>query len=111
MPHTAGVRVPELDELCEEIGTWRTKKNQAINGEASAKRDALGSMIRHKKRAYRHDGIELARIPGAEELRVRLTKETGDAATDDSAETAPAEIEVNWPIDAGADADAEVRGA
>lgn len=38
-----------------------------------------GAVRIHEVTVYKHAGIELARMPGAEKLRVRVTKETGDA--------------------------------
>ncbi len=40
---------------------------------------ALQVMVEHKIAVYRHARVELARVPGAEKLRVRMTKEEGDA--------------------------------
>jgi len=44
---------------------------------------ALQAMQKDGRSVYRHARIELARVPGAEKLRVRLTKEEGDAGAED----------------------------
>jgi hypothetical protein len=40
---------------------------------------ALQRMHEKKRTIYKHGGIELALVPGADKLRVRLTDDDGDA--------------------------------
>ena len=72
-----------LDNLCEGINDERTKKNDADKEEKSLIGSALSRMVKKGVQVYRHGGVELARVPGAEKLRVRLTKEQGDADAGD----------------------------
>lgn len=83
LPGTAQIRNKRLDHLCEEIGDARDKMNGARALEQSAIADALGEMQRTDGRAYKHAGVELARMPGGEKLRVRVTKDHGDASDSD----------------------------
>lgn len=57
--------------------------NAARVEEQSDIQAALQEMQRRNVTVYRHARIELARIPGAEKLRVRVTKEEGDAGAAD----------------------------
>lgn len=72
-----------LDRICEAIGDERDKINRAHREEKGYVQGALQVMQQSGISVYRHAGVELARIPGAEKLRVRLTKETGDADAQD----------------------------
>ena len=72
-----------LDNLCESIAEHRSAKNNAATGEVSDIQAALQRMQAKGWTVYKHGGVELARVPGAEKLRVRLTKETGDADAGD----------------------------
>lgn len=83
LPGTEGVRSVKLDRICEGIGDERETMNKSKNEEASLIRAALELMQKTKLQVYRHAKIELARVPGAEKLRVRLTKEEGDAGEAD----------------------------
>lgn len=83
LPGMEGVRSKRLDNLCESIGEHREKMNAARTEEQSDIVAALQEMQKKKISVYKHGGVELARVPGAEKLRVRLTKEQGDADVDD----------------------------
>lgn len=77
------VRNRRLDNLCEAIGDARETMNSAKNDEQGSIQAALQEMQRGGLQVYRHARVELARIPGAEKLRVRVTKEEGDAGAGD----------------------------
>jgi hypothetical protein len=89
LPGMEQIRDAALDRLCEQIGECRDQMNQAKRDEASLDASALQRMSRSSEKfptgrtVYRHAGVELARIPGADKLRVRVTKETGDADDED----------------------------
>jgi hypothetical protein len=83
------VRDRQLDNFCEAIAEHRAAKNDAIVREQSDISGALLRMQKTEKLVYKHAGVELARVPGAEKLRVRLVKGEGDADETDL-ETAPA---------------------
>lgn len=57
--------------------------NTAKTEETGLVASALQTMVKKGVSVYKHGGVELARVPGAERLRVRLVKEQGDADADD----------------------------
>lgn len=73
------VRNRRLDNLCESIGDERGTINAAKQNEASLEQAALQVMTRDGVTVYKHAGVELVRVPGADKLRVRLVKDTGDS--------------------------------
>jgi hypothetical protein len=77
------VRNRRLDNICEAIGDARDQINAAKQEEQGSIQAALQVMQRDGVQVYRHARVELARIPGAEKLRVRMTKEEGDAGAAD----------------------------
>lgn len=83
LPGMDQVRNTRLDNLCEGMAEHRRVMNAARTDEQGDIVAALQEMQRKKIGVYRHAGIELARVPGAEKLRVRLTKEEGDADAGD----------------------------
>jgi hypothetical protein len=83
LPGMEGVRNAKLDNLCEGIAEQRRVMNAAHVETQTDITAALQEMQRKGISVYKHGGIELARVPGAEKLRVRLTKEQGDADGDD----------------------------
>ncbi len=105
------VRSRKLDNVCEGIGDERQRMNEAKSEEQGLIQAALQEMQRTGIQVYKHGGVELARVPGAEKLRVRLTKDQGDAGAED---LEPADTDVGEPSDgSGEDAhlDAPHAGA
>ena len=88
LPGLEGTRNGKLDNLCEGIAEVRARMNAARQEESGLVVSALQQMVAKKVTVYKHNGVELARVPGAEKLRVRLVKEHGDA--DDADLEAPA---------------------
>lgn len=74
------VRNGDLDNLCEEIAEERESSNQAKTREKASTAKALAVMQAEKYTVYKHAGVELVRVPGADKLRVRLVDDEGDAA-------------------------------
>ena len=83
LPGMKSARSQRLDNLCEAIAEERARMNAAKVEEIGLIQSALRTMQERNLGVYRHGGVELARVPGAEKLRVRLTKETGDAGEAD----------------------------
>lgn len=81
LPGMGRIRSQKLDNICEAIGDSRDTQASERDNENSLKQDALKEMQAKGIGAYRHAKIELLRSPGAEKLRVRKTKEDGDAST------------------------------
>ena len=79
LPGMDQVRDQRLDNLCAAIPEPRRVMNRARVEEQGDVAAALQHMVKKGTSVYKHGGVELARVPGAEKLRVRLTKETGDA--------------------------------
>ncbi len=69
------VRHTSLDSACGAIADCRDTANQARTDEAAHKQAALIYMQHHSVNAYKHGGIELLRVPGHEELRIRQIKD------------------------------------
>ena len=83
LPGMEQVRAVALDRLCEGIGECRDQINTARQEETGLIQSALQTMVKKNLTVYKHAGIELARVPGAEKLRVRVVKEQGDAGDED----------------------------
>src|SRR5436189_3361799 len=83
LPGMEAVRSKKLDNICEGIGQERETMNAARTEEQSLIQSALRVMQQTDITTYRHARIELSRVPGAEKLRVRMTKEEGDASDGD----------------------------
>lgn len=97
------VRSGKLDNICEGIAEERSVINAAQTEEKSLISTALQVMQQQGITVYKHGGIELVRVPGADKLRVRQTKDHGDASVAGGTEatTNVTGKEVN-PPDAGA---------
>ncbi len=104
LPGLEQVRDAVLDNICEGIGDERGRMNAAKTEEKGLIQAALQRMQKRGLSVFRHAGVELARVPGAEKLRVRLTKEAGDAGEEDlePAEVTDAQLD---QVDAQHDAD------
>lgn len=83
LPGMEKVRDQRLDNLCEAMADHRRVMNAARVEEQGDIVTALQHMVKKNISVYKHAGIELVRVPGAEKLRVRLVKEQGDADADD----------------------------
>lgn len=77
------VRSRRLDSICESIADERDKVNEAKKEEGGLISSALQEMQAKGIQVYKHGGVELARVPGAEKLRVRRVKDEGDAGAED----------------------------
>ena len=83
LPGMDRVRSGKLDNICEGIGDERETMNKARTEEKNLILSALKVMQEKNISVYKHAKIELARVPGAEKLRVRMVKEEGDAGEED----------------------------
>jgi len=83
LPGMEQLRNKRLDNLCESIAEHRERMNAARVEEQSDIVAALQEMQKKNIHTFKHNGVELARVPGAEKLRVRMTKDHGDAGDDD----------------------------
>lgn len=81
LPGLEQVRNRKLDNVCEGIGDERRTMNAARIEEQSLVAAAQQVMegASPTLMAYKHAGVELVLVPGSSKLRVRLTKDTGDA--------------------------------
>jgi hypothetical protein len=83
LPGMEDARIGGLDDICASIAETREQMNQLRTDEAGHLRTALGLMRKNDKTTWRAAGVELARVPGEEKLRVRTTKEKATAETED----------------------------
>lgn len=74
------VRNQRLDNLCEAIAEDRGRLASAKADEVGSIQAALREMKQKGIGAYKHGGVELAFVPGADKLRVRLTKDAEDSS-------------------------------
>ena len=90
-PLIKGARIAALDEACESIGEIRDSMAELRADEKTHKGHALTAMRKHNRTTWKHAGVELARVPGEEKLRVRKTKGENVTAevTEDLPEPAP----------------------
>jgi len=77
------VRDGVLDRLCESLGETRDKMAELRADEAGDSQAALTRMRARSLTSYRHAGVEMARVPGEEKLRVRTSKEKATAEVDE----------------------------
>jgi hypothetical protein len=94
LPGGLGKRIQALDDAAAAIGDIRDQMAELRADEQGHKRTALNLMRKHDRTTWRHAGVELARVPGEEKLRIRKTK----------GENASAEVEEELPTDAKAKA-------
>jgi hypothetical protein len=86
LPGMEQVRDVQLDRICESIGETRDTMNKLRSDEAGDERAALLRMRTRSLTSYRHAGVELARVPGEEKLRVRTSRTSATAETDEAGE-------------------------
>ena len=79
LPGLEGARNQRLDNIAEALVEERDRLNSAKVEEQALITAALKEMQDADLQVYKHNGVELARVPGAEKVRVRLVKEQGDA--------------------------------
>lgn len=82
VPLIRGLRIPALDRVCAQIADTRAAQNRLRGEEADLERHAHKIMIDKKQMTWQSAGVELARVPGDEKLRVRTSR-------DNSTSTAP----------------------
>jgi len=83
LPGMEQVRNVKLDNVCESIAEEREEANAARVKEKQLTAAALKVMQERNVTVYKHAGVELIRVPGADKLRLRLVSDTGDASVDD----------------------------
>jgi len=78
-----GVRNKKLENVCEGIAEVRSEMARLRAEEGSFETEALRYMRDAKIHTFRHSGVELARVPGEEVLRVRTSKKGATAETEE----------------------------
>lgn len=73
------VRDTVLDKLCEGIGDERDAQSNSKASERGYLQSALKRMREKGIFVHQHAGVELARVPGEEKLRVRRTSQDATA--------------------------------
>ncbi len=87
-----------LELLCESLDNQRTVINDAKRIEKSDKAAALQEMTRVGLLAFKHAGIELARIPGADTIRVHVVKDEGEMEAEGEATEATSDRDDEVPF-------------
>jgi hypothetical protein len=82
LPGMSQVRNSRLDAYCEAIGEDRQTLASAKADEQGSIQGALKEMKGKQLSTYKHAGVELAFVPGADKLRVRLTKAQSDGSSE-----------------------------
>lgn len=77
------VRIRALDDVATSIAETREQMNTLRGEESDHLRNALKLMRKHQRTTWRAAGVELARVPGEEKLRVRTTKQAATAEVED----------------------------
>ena len=72
-----------LNRFCENIAEIREELNEKRALEDEECRQAHDEMRRTDTRTHRWAGVELARVPGEEKLRVRTSKQATTAETEE----------------------------
>lgn len=92
LPGLEDTRIEALDDVATSIADIRAKMAELRELEGTDLRTALKLMRDHGRMTWRAAGVELARVPGEEKLRVRTSKEsaTAESEEDDGDETVEA---------------------
>jgi hypothetical protein len=77
------VRDSRLDDLCASIGEGRDAMAKLREEESGDLQAALSRMRARGLHTYQHAGVEMARVPGEEKLRVRTSREKATAEVDE----------------------------
>lgn len=83
LPGMEDARIGALDDELAAIADIREQKNELRTQETEHMRTTLKLMREHGKTSWRHAGVEAARVPGEEKLRVRTSKEKATAEVED----------------------------
>lgn len=86
LPGVEGGQIPDLDTICAALSEIRQSQADLRADEQGHMQTALNIMRKKNRTSYRQHGVELARVPGEEKLRVRTTKggATAEVEDDDS---------------------------
>lgn len=86
-----------LDRLCRSIGERRGTMADLRADDAGDMQAALNRMRVIGRAAYRQHGVELARVPGEEKLRVRTSRDEATAEVEEE----PGDLEAMDAVDEG----------
>jgi hypothetical protein len=83
LPGTEDRRLQPLDDLAAAYAEVRDRRMELTDEEGALKARAIALMHQFKKTIYKHDGIEIRLVAGAEDVKVKVK---GRKATDDKDE-------------------------
>ena len=106
LPGMEDARIRPLDDICASISETRQQQNDLRAEEAGLEQTALRLLRTHGKTAWRHAGVELIRVPGEEKLRVRTSRASATAESEDDHDTEFAGDADLAAMDAGNERDA-----
>lgn len=84
-------RIAPLDDVCAAISRCRADINELKSEEAGYEQTALSLMRKHSKTTWKHNGVQLVRVPGEEKLQVK-TSRSGNATAEVEEEAEPADV-------------------
>lgn len=82
--------IKPLEDVAEEYADIRDNRVELTAREHALKIHALQLMKKYDRVIYRHDGIEITVVPGEDDIKVKVKKESDDAddTTDGNADVA-----------------------
>ena len=82
LPGTEDRRLQPLDDLAAAYAEVRDRRIDLTREEGELKARAIALMHQFQKTIYKHDGIEIRLVPGAEDVKVKVRKATADEDED-----------------------------
>ena len=82
LPGTEDRRLQPLDDLAAAYAEVRDRRMELTDEEGQLKARAIALMHQFKKTIYKHDGIEIRLVAGAEDVKVKVRKAPDDADDD-----------------------------
>jgi hypothetical protein len=83
LPGMENMRIRPLDKVAAAISEVREQMNELRGTEKELLGEALTLMRKHEKTSWNHAGVEMARIPGQEHLRVRTSNKKATAEVEE----------------------------
>jgi hypothetical protein len=91
LPGTEDRRLQPLDDLAAAYAEVRDRRMELTDEEGQLKARAIALMHQFKKTIYKHDGIEIRLVAGAEDVKVKVRKAADDADDDEDVEITEAQ--------------------
>jgi hypothetical protein len=82
LPGTEDRRLQPLDDLAAAYAEVRDRRMELTDEEGTLKARAIALMHQFQKTIYKHDGIEIRLVAGAEDVKVKVRKAADDQDDD-----------------------------